>query len=179
MHGDAGISSQPTKALWASLLAFANQAAKQRKRSKPAHMDVRLTGAPLGASRWAANSPKGGSQGCEPGFRQGRTPCRKPRSPPAVPKDRMSVGRAHWGCPSLWLLSLGQARESDSVAPRPKAPQAMQHPHAKQTSRKRWGSLTLITNLQKTKTPNSSVRIPSTRQVKKCNQTHESVKMWP
>jgi hypothetical protein len=83
--------------------------------------------------------PKGGSQGGEPGFRQGRTPCRKPRSPPAVPKDRMSVGRALWGCPSLWLLSLGQARESDSVAPRPKAPQAM-HALAKDNGMARSGS---------------------------------------
>ena len=66
-------------------------------------MDVRLTG-----PHWARAGGR-----------------RKPRSPPAVPKDR-DVRRARpLGCPSLWLLSLGHARESDSVASRPKAPQAM------------------------------------------------------
>jgi hypothetical protein len=79
--------------------------------AKLAHMDVCLTGphwARAGGRRKARRVARTDASQVFVGTRKCR---RKPRRAPAVPKDRMSVGRALWGALSLGYFSLGKQRE--------------------------------------------------------------------
>ena len=65
-------------------------------------------GVPCAAVRTGRKGPAGGIGMNANAFSPGQEPCRKARPVLTNPKG------AAPGCPSLWLLSLGHARESDS-----------------------------------------------------------------
>ena len=77
-----------------------------------------LSGSPYDSGGRVEDSPQGGPQGCGPVFRQGRMPCRKTPQPAREPGGPKARKARHPGCRSLWLLSLGQARESDPASGR-------------------------------------------------------------
>ena len=71
---------------------------------------------PYAAAKWWRNCPKGGSQGCEPVGCQSKDGLSA--NPGTASRSRRAgcPETAASGWPSLWLLSLGHARESDSLA---------------------------------------------------------------
>jgi hypothetical protein len=77
-------------------------------------MRVALPGGPSGAAGGWRISPQGGRQGCRPVWRQHRMCCRQTPEPDRGPCGQGRPQGAQAGWPSLWLLSLGHARESDS-----------------------------------------------------------------
>jgi hypothetical protein len=69
-----------------------------------------------GGEGWTIR-PAGGSAWMPIPFRRGRSPVEKPGRPSRT-VWAVSPDSAKRGCPSLWLLSLGQARESDPASGR-------------------------------------------------------------
>jgi hypothetical protein len=106
----------------------ANAACARTRPERPPYGRRSRTGcAPTRAGSWGSpydaaggwrNSPQGGRHGCRPVFRQGRMPCRKTPQPDRAPGGPKARKARHPGGPSLWLLSLGQARESDPASGR-------------------------------------------------------------
>ena len=70
---------------------------------------------PLCGGESGTKRPVGASAGMPMPFRQGRMPCRKAR-PRLTGLPGLRPGKRQAGWPSLWLLSLGQSRESDSAS---------------------------------------------------------------
>jgi hypothetical protein len=70
---------------------------------------------PCAAVSRGRKGPQGHRQGCRCLFVRGRMPCRKAR-PRLTDLPGRWPGKRQAGWPSLWLLSLGQARESDSAS---------------------------------------------------------------
>jgi hypothetical protein len=79
---------------------------------------MRSDRAPYVAAKWWRNCPKGGSHGCEPVGCQSKDGLSA--NPGAASRSLRTGGpeTAISGWPSLWSLSLGHARESDSLAGR-------------------------------------------------------------
>ncbi|AND67651.1 hypothetical protein ATSB10_01970 [Dyella thiooxydans] len=73
-----------------------------------------LSGAPMARRVGVGEAPQGGLAWMRASSTSGQEPCR--RTPGTHPRTRRAgcPQGAPSGCPSLWLLSLGQARESDS-----------------------------------------------------------------
>ena len=95
----------------------------------------RSTRGPLGRGGWVEESPKDGSHGCEPVFRQHRMCCRKTRNPPAHLEGRMPVRRALGGA-----LSLGKQRKvtRDRRDRKPLTKQQLREIQTSQRNPRRW-----------------------------------------
>jgi hypothetical protein len=146
MHGDAGISSQPTKA-WSATLYRCMPAPSARMNAR------RSTRAPSGAVKGRRIRPRRGhGHGCPCLFVRAGCPVEKPLRP-FTNLAGIHACQAHpFGCPFSWLLLFGHAKRSDSVAPRPKAPQAIPHTLRNQTPRNVGVRLRLTTNLRNVQT---------------------------
>jgi hypothetical protein len=100
------------------------------ERGRSPMLRVLLTSPPFAAVR-AGRSGRRRRAGTRmsPPFRQGRMPCRKARPALNAPGGgKATVGRRA-GCPSSWLLLLGQARRSNSLSGRRAKPLAHRARH--------------------------------------------------
>ncbi len=102
---------------WQAALGFVQARSARDEQRSCSSLRLLTFWGPCAAVRVGRSGPPGGSTGTSIPFRQGRMPCRKAR-PALTDLPSYRLGKRQAGCPSLWLLSLGHARESNPASGR-------------------------------------------------------------